>query len=82
MDYPSAPLNSCIMKESASECQTECQNHATCTRFTYVTNSYNGEHGTGIRKCCFFKGTATENLIPMNDVIAGPKTCPSKSLLW
>ena len=75
MDYPSANLNICMIKESARECQTECQNHATCTRFAYITNAYNGQHGTGIRKCCFLKSTATEDLISMDDVVAGPKTC-------
>ena len=75
MDYPSANLNSCVKKESASQCQTECQNHATCTRFAYVTNTYNGLGGIGIRKCCYLKSTVTEDLISMDDVVAGPKTC-------
>ena len=68
-------MNQCIKKYNSKLCQHLCQKTEGCTRFAYVSNEYNGVHGTGIRQCCFMKSTSDENMVDMDGVIVGPKTC-------
>ena len=74
-------MNECTLKDNADQCQQLCQDTALCMRFAYITNVYDGQHGQGIRKCCFMKSTVTEDMVDDANVIAGPKICDSGKLL-
>ena len=79
-DYPGNNLKfGCTRKDSIMECQNLCQATQGCAKFSYVTDTYDGKHGTGARKNCCLKSYATMDLVDETGVISGPRSCrPSK----
>jgi len=75
-DYNIANWGKCIKKDSLLECQQACQGSVGCGKFSYVTDTYNGIHGTGARKSCCLKPTQAAELVDAVGVTSGPKNCP------
>ena len=65
-------------KDNAYECQRLCQETSGCKRFVYITDTYNGVHGTGIRKNCILKDQNPIYKV-VKDIVSGPAKCPSES---
>lgn len=66
----------CEKRDTAKACQQWCQGTHGCTHFVWVSDIYNGIHGTAARKNCCLKSTSSNAMIDMDGVIVGPKACP------
>ena len=76
-DYDGENLNiGCTKKGNVAECQNLCQDTQRCAKFSYIMDTYNGQHGTAARKNCCLKANVTMELIDMADVTSGPRFCP------
>ena len=78
-DYPSTKLElstGCAKREGPAQCQMLCQKNQICTRFSYMTEKYNGVQGSTIKNCCFLKKTVVESPVALSGAISGPQTCP------
>ena len=78
-DYPDADIKNVADVKSAKKCQDICLVTDDCSKFSYVTQNYNGKYGKGIRGKCFMKSNKTVPLTTENGVTSGPKACPGKS---
>ena len=65
----------CTKKESIRECQILCQETRGCKRFVYVKDTYNGIHGTGMRKCCILKDKSVPIYKIVQGLVSGPAQC-------
>ena len=68
----------CPRRDSLAKCQELCQQTATCIKFTYVTDSYNGKFGAAIRRSCCLKADASIKAVVEPGTISGPKICQGK----
>ena len=66
-------------KDTVEACQKLCQDTSGCKRFVYVKNTYNGVHGTGIRKTCCLKDKDDASYKEVQDVVSGPAKCSNHS---
>jgi len=78
--YKSANLQGCTKTDTPDLCQQLCQQTSGCTRFNWLTRNYNGTtDGTAPRRDCCLKGTASEELVKLDDVVSGEKYCKDLS---
>ena len=54
------PRDQCIKKDSLKQCKRLCQITPECTSFTYYSENYDGNDGTGKRKCCYLVDKSDE----------------------
>ena len=81
IDYIGGTNVDIVQKDSVSDCQLLCQQTSGCKAFTYITNSYNGEHGEGARGKCHLKSVNNGPRVRVEGLVSGPKFCPGK-VLW
>ena len=55
-------------------CGKKCDENAACKYFTWVDVTYNGVHGTGIRKRCHLKNVK-DGISDQAGLISGSKGC-------
>merc|ERR1719402_2074130 len=55
---------------------SRCQSNSRCEFWTWVKPTYNGGHGTGIRKSCFLK-SHIGGITKTQGLISGTKICNS-----
>ena len=58
------------------ECQNLCQQTEDCEVFTYILNSYNGQHGEAARRKCHLKNVKNGEQTEQEGLVSGPKFCP------
>ena len=77
-EFPSGTYLIHAKKESASDCQMFCQQTANCSKFVYVKDTYDGVQGHSARKICLLRDGSSMDVIDADNVVAGPKLCPSR----
>ena len=65
----------CVQRESAESCQKLCQQTEQCRKFSYITNTYDGNAKR--RDCCLKRNG---KMFPIDNVgiISGPRYCNGK----